>query len=71
MCVFESYRFLNIYLKKFDMNNKYNDMLTDPSYLTSEEEYEKERFKKYKVEPISAVNASYSISHKVFNEIKS
>ena len=53
------------------MNNKYNDMLTDPSYLTSEEEYEKERFKKYKVEPISAVNASYSISHKVFNEIKS
>ena len=49
------------------MNNKYNDMLTDPSYLTSEEEYEKERFKKYKVESISAVNASYSISHKVFN----
>ena len=46
-------------------------MLTDASYLTSEEEYEKERIKKYKVEPISAVNASYSISHKVLNEVKS
>ena len=41
-CIFELYRFLNLYLNKSSNKDK---ILIDASYLTSEEEYEKEKIK--------------------------
>lgn len=37
-CVFESYRFINIYLTKVEKNEKNTDVLTDASFLSSDED---------------------------------
>jgi hypothetical protein len=34
-CIFEGYRFLNLYLQKFIPNAKNTEMLDDPSFLSS------------------------------------
>lgn len=41
-CIFEGYRFLNIFLTRFLPNKKKKELLEDPSFLSSEEEYEDE-----------------------------
>lgn len=37
-CVFESYRFINIYLTKVEKNEKNDDVLTDASILSSDDD---------------------------------
>jgi hypothetical protein len=64
-CIFEGYRFLNLYLQKFIPNAKNTEMLDDPSFLSSEEEYEEEKIHKKDNLFINDIKSRYFLPPKI------
>ena len=70
-CVFEGYRFINLFLNKYLPDpDRNSEMLDDPSFLSSEDEYEKEKIPQDQTKLVRDQRTEYRLSTQKTKQMK-